>query len=274
MSYTYSREITTRAGIATVMLGLAALIASACSGDAAGATKPHRLYGDAVSVGNGTARTYVEMQNGAPAEIGVALSAEALDGLPQAMHHGGDPHADMRVFTLSMPANHQTPYHFVDLGWNPAGHEPPGIYDLPHFDFHFYSASEEVRNSIDPVDPAFEEKTNNLPSAQETPAGYILPMAVAVPRMGVHWVDPESPELKGAKFTTTFIYGSWDGEVIFAEPMITREFLLSKPDFSAPIAQPELYGAAGYYPTHYTIRYDETEREYRIALSGLTRRAS
>jgi hypothetical protein len=29
--------------------------------------------------------------------------------------------------------------------------------------------------------------------------------------MGVHWIDPKSPEFNGGKFTQTFIFGSYDG---------------------------------------------------------------
>jgi hypothetical protein len=58
----------------------------------------------------------------------------------------------------------------------------------------------------------------------------------AIPRMGTHWPDMRSPELQGMlgnpqgyrPFTTTFIYGSWDGDFIFAEPMITRAFIMGR----------------------------------------------
>jgi hypothetical protein len=47
--------------------------------------------------------------------------------------------------------------------------------------------------------------------------------------MGVHWRPALArlQELLGnpagyKPFTTTFIFGSWDGKFLFAEPMITR----------------------------------------------------
>ncbi len=46
-----------------------------------------------------------------------------------------------------------------------------------------------------------------------------------VPQMGAHWVDVTSPELNGSTFAQTFIYGSYDGQVNFYEPMITLDFL-------------------------------------------------
>src|SRR4051794_20280918 len=51
---------------------------------AAGTMAPGRQYGSPVKVGNGSARTYVifDKTNGAPVELGVALSEKAMDGLP------------------------------------------------------------------------------------------------------------------------------------------------------------------------------------------------
>ena len=142
-----------------------------------------------------------------------------------------------------MPASNATPYRFVELDWNPGGHEPAGVYDTPHFDFHFYTVDAAVRDAIDPKalgQQAFLAKSAALPPEAERPTFVALappgaPVA-AVPRMGVHWIDPRTPELQGLfgrpeafrPFTTTFIHGSWDGRFIFDEPMITRAFILAR----------------------------------------------
>jgi hypothetical protein len=47
--------------------------------------------------------------------------------------------------------------------------------------------------------------------------------------MGSHFVDITSPEFNGGIFTQTFIFGSYESNVIFYEPMITLDYLLSKP---------------------------------------------
>jgi hypothetical protein len=97
--------------------------------------------------------------------------------------------------------------------------------------------------------------------------------------MGLHWVDLASPELppQSKPFTSTFIVGSWDGQVIFDEPMITREFILAHRadttttrSFALPAAQ--RYVPAGFYPASYRITWDASAREYRIALTELSRR--
>ncbi len=258
------------------ILVAAAAALSACNASEASEPGVRTEYGSAVALGNGTARTYVTMDGGAPAEVGVALSEDALTGL-QAPHDPGaivfeDGHMTFE-HVLPLPAANPTPFQHVVVNWNPGGHEPDGIWNLPHFDFHFYLISPAERAAIGHSDPQFQAKAERTPPAAEIPQGYVLPAPLGVPQMGVHWVDPKTPELNGRTFTQTFIYGSWNGEVIFAEPMITKAFLESKPDFAAPLPPAQAYGRAGYHPTGYGIRWDAAAKEYRIALTGLTRRS-
>jgi hypothetical protein len=230
------------------------------------------FYGPAQKIGNGVVRTYVDVRGGEPVEIGVAFSENALENLPMghAQHAGADAHANIVAYSLEFPREAaRTPYRFVELDWNPGGHEPPGIYDLPHFDFHFYTITQAERDAIDPSDPNFQKKTENLPADGYMTSNYVAPMMTAVPKMGLHWVDPASPELSGQKFTRTFIYGSWDGQTIFWEPMVTREFILSRPSFQTPVMQPRRVATPGYYPKGYSVRWDEQKKEYRIALTEL-----
>jgi hypothetical protein len=248
----------------------------------------HRLEGAPVALGNGQARTYVVVDGitGNPTEVGVALSEEALEGLPETSpDHGPGTHGPYSEYLLELPARNPTPYQFVELDWNPQGHGGP--YTAPHFDFHFYRVPLATRNGIDLKVADFAARAARLPAAEEMPAGYLsthvllntTPAGMTVPRMGLHWVDPASPELppQSKPFTTTFIVGSWDGQVIFDEPMITREFILAhKADTSTvrSIAVPaaQRYVPAGFYPASYEIAWDARAREYRIALTGLHRR--
>jgi hypothetical protein len=138
----------------------------------------------------------------------------------------------------------------VWLNWNPAGHEPPGIYDLPHFDLHYYMISNEEREAMD------NAKMDILPDAAYFPQTYISP-GPGVPKMGNHWLDVTSPELNGQTFTQTFLMGSYNSQVIFYEPMITKAFLKSTSNFERAIPQPAKYQAAGWYPTKMrTVKHD------------------
>lgn len=298
---TPTRPATHRRRIAVVLAAALATGAAASAGSifslapnpdlavAAGISTPglHYRYGESVALGDGRARTYVVVDGmtGGPVEVGIALTEAALEGLPEhSPDHGPGTHGAYSEYLLELPAHNPTPYRFVELDWNPHGHGGP--HTAPHFDFHFYRVPLSVRNEIDLKAPDFEARAARLPSAEELPAGYVsthvllntTPAGMTVPRMGLHWVDPASPELppQSKPFTTTFIVGTWDGQVVFDEPMITREFLLAHRAGQAdadsmPIPVTRRYARPGHYPTSYGITWDERQREYRVALTGLTR---
>lgn len=232
-----------------------------------------QLSGPALEMGLGSVRTYMNMVDGRPHEIGVALSQTALMGLPanHAESHGAVDIGHgmfMYEYVLDLPQPNPTPYRKVVLNWNPGGHEPHGIYDTPHFDFHFQLIDEDKRHEIVPDHPRWEVAAEIVPEPRFMPPGY-APAAPAVPLMGLHWLDPRTPELNGHPFTQTFIFGTWDGEVIFAEPMITKAFLESRPDFTAELPVPEDLGSRQYHPSSYRIFWDARAQEYRVSLGGL-----
>lgn len=236
---------------------------SALSRAAVGPAGTHRQYGTPVKVGNGMARAYIVLNDGVPSEMGIALTEQALDGLPAPT--GGFP--DTHSYLLPLPAQNPTPYELVELDWNPGGHPPPMVYTVPHLDFHFYTISRAERDAIVPG-PDFGAKGGNLPPVEFRPAGYVAdPMGV--PQMGVHWTDPASPEFNGMPFTSTFIYGSWDGHFTFAEPMVTRAYLLTHPDTIGTIPVPTAFEEPGYHPTSYRVMFDQRAKEYRVAITGL-----
>jgi hypothetical protein len=110
-------------------------------------------------------------------------------------------------------------------------------------------------------------RTTRPVPAPYLPKGYIDVGAV-VPRMGNHLLDSQSPELKDSlPFSTTFIYGAYDGELIFWEPMITLDMLRKTRDACWSISQPEGFAQAGYYPTQYCIRRSRTG-ERTVSLEG------
>lgn len=276
----------------------------AASAARAGFDQPgtHRQYGPAVKVGNGTVRTYIvldEKSGRTPVEVGVAMSETSLDGLPagvpmtpEDMASGAMP--NMHMYLLDLPTQNPTQYKFVQFDWNPLGHEPAGVYDVPHFDFHFYTVPKDVRAGMLPSDPAFATKAASLPGADYRMPFYVdqasalgaPAAAVTVPQMGLHWMDVRSPELQGLvgnpagfkPFTTTFLYGSYDGQFIFDEPMITRAYILAKHDATdaavqnevIPVPTAQRYSPAGFYPSAYRIAYDPQAKEYRIALTQLS----
>lgn len=249
---------------ACALAAATAIITIACSGDGGTPEAPTTQYGTPVTVGNGTARAYLVLQNGAPVELGVALSEAAMDNLPTAPQMGG------YEYVLPLPAGNTTQYQVIGLNWNPTGHPPPMVYTVPHFDFHFYMLSPTERNAIDPSDPAFATKAANLPTADFRLAGYVAdPPANAIPHMGLHWTDANAPEFHGQSFTRTFITGSWNGQFIFFEPMVTRAYLLTDPNDSVSLATASQRAISGYYPSAYRVKWDGTNAEWRVGLANL-----
>lgn len=281
-----SRAVVRRTAIA-MGLATAVVLSTGCSDDdATSPTAPRTVYGASQTLGDGTARTYVTLNAaGKPTSIGVALSEAALTNLPM-IPNAPSPSAVMLQLALPTDAP-VTGYNHVMLDWNPAGHEPDHVYTHPHFDFHFYNITPAQVMAMMPNDPQWAAKASALPATQFVPTGYAaasvlagIPAAqAAVPMMGLHWLDVSSPELQpppaGKQFTETFIYGSYDGKFIFLEPMITKAYLESLKTtngMSRNIGTPAQVATAGYYPTTYSIRYDASAKEYRIALDSLTYR--
>ena len=215
------------------------------------------FYGPAVPVGNGVAQAWIsEDADGMPTAVGLKLNEKALENLP----------SEMENWVLYLPKQGATDFYtHILLDWNPGGHEPPGLYDLPHFDIHFYTIPEEERLLIGPAGaPEFDI----APAPQYIPDNH-MQIPGGIPQMGAHWVDLDSPEFNGEVFSTTFIWGSWDGSFIFWEPMITLDYLLLQQDETIEIPQPSAYERDGWYAGDYRVSYSTRPNEYNIALVNL-----
>lgn len=251
-------------------------------------------FGLARSLGNGQIRSYmVEKKNGRPEEIGILMPGSSLTGLPNASAPPSDGTWDVldangdvvwpccgyeTVLDLPESALEATPFKHIVVNWNNHGHPPPAIYDKPHFDFHFYTISNEERTSITapsaeamcgPTLPLscedLETALKPLPDAQ-MPPDYFSPGAVE-PGMGNHLLDSTAPELAGAPFDQTWIFGTWDGRISFFEPMITMDYLQDLSDTQCyDLKMPHYFSEAGFYPTRYCARHFELYDVYQIAL--------
>lgn len=223
----------------------------------ASSEKVNDFYGPARPFAKGVVRAVVTMNhNGEPESIGIKFSERILDNLPD----------HLEEFTVELPNKAEgLAFDHIDLGYGPEGHEPPGVYDVPHFDIHFYMISQEEKMQITDAD-----KADLLPSDEYIP-DYYIPTPGFVPMMGKHWVDVLSDEFQeGGEFSQTFLFGSYDKEVIFYEPMITIDYLKGKTTEQFEIRQPEEFQRTGYYyPTTYSISYDSTKKEYTVSLENM-----
>ncbi len=235
------------------------------------------IKGDQKSLGDGSIYTWIKMDNdGKPEAVGVTFTEQSLSNLPKLTDPGG-----MKIlgdfitfeYNLDFPKEiSSTPFNHVGLNWNPGGHIPPQFYGVPHFDFHFYMIPMSDRHMI----TAQGEDTNvcyKSCSPEFLPKDYVCAPVSAEPMMGSHWVDLSSPEFNGQKFTRTFIYGFYNGNMIFWEPMITKAYLETKPNVSEKLKLPDKYSKSGlYYPTSYSVKYDEENKEYTVSLDGFVLR--
>ena len=253
------------AALASLCLSLLLL---SCSKNADSPAQPSTVYGPPVQVGAGSARSFISVNaNGNPTELGVALTATGLTGLPATPAFG-------TMYDLALPTGNaatKMPFDHISFDWNPNGHEPSGVYTVPHFDAHFYMQPMAAQHAITLDDP----KGDIFPASAKLPSDYITPPNGApgrtVPMMGRHWIDPTSPEFApGGSFSHTFIYGTYDGHVTFIEPMFTKALLVTSVSIEQAIKQPATYEVSGkYYPKKYTIRYDASTNEYIISLKEM-----
>jgi hypothetical protein len=273
-----------------VASALVVLIGCASSGRPTdGATS--RILGWRSDLGNGTVSSYAEFDTrGTPRAIGVAFSPSALDGLPTAgsdRHHCFDRNKDGTVdpttecleqYEVVIPLpdavarRSDIPFKWVLLNWNPLGHIPPGVYDVPHFDVHFYM--EPIANVFalesGPCGPEFIRCDQFEVARRPLPPNYMhldfKDVEAAVPAMGNHLIDLTSPEFNKQPFTRTWIFGVYDRKVTFYEEMVTRAFLLSRPSTCFPIKSPPAVGLSGFYPTVSCLRHDARTGEYTVSM--------
>jgi len=230
------------------------LLAAACSSDTAPSSAAREIDGPDVAVGQGTAHTFVLEGGDGVSSVGVALAPSALDGLP----------TTDAEWALPLPSGVSVPpWDHATLDWNAQGH-PPAVYQTPHFDFHFYAIDAATQASIQGGPDTVTVPAANVP--QDYASG-----VMAVPDMGVHWVDTLAAEFRGEPFDHTLIYGFYRGSMVFVEPMVTRSFLAGRPDVTAPVKQPAAFARSGRYPTWYSVRTG-TDGELRVALDSLRAR--
>jgi hypothetical protein len=291
------RNSTRALGATLVVVGIVGMT-SALRPAREGAGGPTVLHGPEVRVGGGTARLFLEVgAEGAPQVLGIKLTDQALGGLAQRMNTTSrcwDKNGDGTVShgeclgdyeaVLALPAaaqGLQLPVRWATVNWNPEGHLPPApaVWGAAHFDFHFFLADSALIRGIR-TGPCAEfihcddlvRAQRPLPAAQ-VPEGY-LDVGAAVAGMGNHLVDSRDPELADPSlgFSRTFIYGTYDGRLIFLEPMVSHAYLTSRPRECTPLRTPREVAAAGWYPTRYCVRHDAAEGTSRVTLEGLTYR--
>ncbi|MEO7445564.1 MAG: DUF5602 domain-containing protein [Ferruginibacter sp.] len=227
------------------------------------AERTNTFYGPQTQVADGKARSFFIMTHeGLPVELGIEITAHAFSGLPAEGHYAFQ-------IPLHQKAIAATPFDHIFMNWNPEGHPPAALFGVPHFDFHFMTISKEEQLAIPVYTPGSLHDV--LPAQQYWPVGHI-PLPGGEPQMGKHWADIIHPVAPGT-FTHTMIYGSYNGAMIFVEPMITLAYLRALTQkVSVPYNQPVVYTELNtWYPTFYNMYTNQDKSKYYVTLSNFRR---
>lgn len=277
--------------------GTVTVLALACSPQPAAGPRVHQ--GEPVEFGNGSVSTFVELDEaGSPSAMGVQVPASVIADLPEEpdgtapcfdVNGDGseDPHTECFVMLrrdLDLPdvgSQALEPFGYVQFNYNPSGHPPPAppVYAEPHFDFHFYLIGLEEVSEIRTGACGFFIDCEDFERARvPVPDRYMPPeyieVGAAAGEEGNHLLLSTAPELADppAAFTQTFIFGSFDGHIVFYEPMIAAAVFTPDLDECHDIAQPSSWEVSGSYPTRYCMRYVPDEEAYVVSLESFVRR--
>jgi hypothetical protein len=240
---------------------LTALVAAAVFATGAGpsgAARHTSEFGARKALGDGHVYSWVRRTpSGAASSFGLSFDEKALTNL-------GD---KQKEISLALPPMDNEPFRVAVVDWNPQGHPPAHVYDVPHFDFHFYVIDESARMTIAPSGP----DAAATPAAEFLPAGFITD-GQTIPMMGKHYLSRAQPEFHGGTFTATPIYGYYGGHLIFVESMVTVACLNGKPSVTQALAQPARFERPGAYPKQWSVTYDAAAHRYDIEFGSLVSR--
>ena len=278
MKGTSSMAMTRRAvlgAVGTASIGGLIGTASAEPGRGGGFPPAGRTaYTDPEPLGDGEVRAFhTEHPEGDWRYLGMEMTAEAatIDETE---------YPKPALVVIDFPGD--TPFEWLGLNWMPAGHGPPEVYGVPHFDIHYYLDPQEEIETIPgvhfPPGESDDEPYEEPIAPDQFPPDYFRTNYV-VPEMGEHLYDLHAPEWdvdedgapvpSGEVFTQSFVWGHWDGELNFFEPMITTDYFEMLDDtVIEQISMPDRMPAAGQYPTEYRIAYHPNRDAYTVTLQA------
>lgn len=213
--------------------------------------------------------TWVVMDGQDVAELGSTIPLALIDAVPADAEMLWPPQP---LATVPMPEAARSALGIDHMGvnWEAHGH-PPTSFMTQHFDFHFYTISE---NDVRVIDCANEAKPAGLPATYALPdidvPGLGTLVGLCVPSMGMHAMQGHDVHATDP-FKASMILGYYGGRPIFIEPMISRAQLLQRADFTMDM--PEAPGSAegALYPTEFRAEYVADSDAYRLVFSGLGR---
>lgn len=257
------------------LLPLTTLLVVACSTQGSVAVIPHddRTLGDAKNFyGSAVTPWAVVRDNGSVAGVGFSIPFAAIQSARTELRPGEDPeqHDPSDSVRLDLPEeiHGKTSIDHIDIDYAPIGHPPVGIYDVPHFDAHFYRIGPAEQARIDCSDDSPVDSTR-------LPEGFVLtkpgrpPRGECISLMGHRAFNIADRTLakdgEGLK-TATMVLGYYINRLTFIEPMIARSMLLNKKSMSIDIPRPAVVDGWTQYPAQANIVYDRADDAYDVWL--------
>jgi len=204
--------------------------------------------------------TYAQDGTGAVTSVGFTVTGEELDRVM-----AGEIFSQS-VQTYDDTVIEQTYIKHIEFGYNPHGHGPPGVNDVPHFDVHFYGITNEERLAI-------VCGSQPVPEADLVPPGYDAsmvggePFGSCVPAMGTHAGDEDSVS---KPLDAELLFGYDQGKLIFIEPMIHADYFKNREAIELSVARPAKLGRSTTWPDTFTMSFDDETGLYHLELTDFS----
>lgn len=203
-------------------------------------------------------------------EFGATVPLSVVENAPL----GGEmvfPPRPVAIVPLPEAVTAATGFNHLGVNWEPHGH-PPGLFLTPHFDFHFYTIAPDAVAGIDCQDvnkPATLASAYALPDIDIPGLGSLV--GLCVPLMGMHSM-PASEVTVTDPFDASMLVGYYARELVFLEPMISRDRLLQTRSFSMDVPAVGDASSGLAWPAKLEVTYDSSARAYRFGFEGLASR--
>ena len=194
---------------------------------------------------------------------------------------------------IEAPPDGSRPFAYVEVDWNTEGEPrgPNGTFVSPHFDFHFYLLPRDEIEQLTCVSSngktcdgllthhAQMQPFLNLPDPALVPDQYRPDIDSSIPAMGLHLLDMTIDyTVENVNHYPTLIYGTFDGEIVFAEASVTLYTLqdaVAAPDHRIvfPFRQPPAFGREIDWPTEFVIEHLPASGGFRVGFEGFAHHA-